>query len=442
MYYNMKEIVISVRNLTKTYSLYSNTSDRLKEVLFPWRIRHTLFYALNDVSFDLYDGEHLGIIGVNGSGKSTLLQTLSGVLAPTSGSIVCNGTTAALLELGAGLNPELTGRENIAFMMEINGTQKESVDRVVREVIFFADIGQFIDQPVKWYSSGMFVRLAFAMNITVDPDILIIDEALSVGDVFFQQKCIRRMREYREKGTIIFVSHDIATVGNLCTRTLWLEGGRVREYGFSKEVCAHYLASLHEGVGRQYEAIPAAKGREANESAFARSGSSKIAGDNRLKMLRLNPEGRFDNHDRFGTMEGKILDAVLEDQYGRPYSVLNGGENCQLKIYFSLPRLEERFLVGFIVKDRLGQFVLGTNTYDEYGYFNVTEAGVYGVVFNFDMPNLLSGEYTVTLSLARGDCLNFEQLCWVHDALEFSVRRHNDRGVMFYTKMRDVALLS
>jgi lipopolysaccharide transport system ATP-binding protein len=438
----MKEIVISVRNLTKTYPLYRKTSDRLKEVLCPWRVQHTLFYALQDVSFDLFHGEHLGIIGVNGAGKSTLLQTLTGVLTPASGSITCNGSIAALLELGAGFNPDMTGRENIAFIVEMNGIQKRRIDEVINDIILFADIGQFIDQPVRTYSSGMFVRLAFAMNITVDPDILIIDEALAVGDVFFQQKCMRRMKGYRERGTIIFVSHDIATVASLCSKVLWLEKGRVREYGYSKKVCDHYLASCHEAVGRQYEDVPTEKALEGSNAVLAQATLPEIGGDKRLNALRFNPEERFDGHDGFGNMEGKILDAVLEDTHGRPFTVLNGGEDCRLKVYFSLSRLEERFLVGFIIKDRLGQFVLGTNSFDEYGYFNIANAGVYGIVFAFDMPNLLSGDYTVALSLARGDCLNYEQLCWVHDALHFSVRRHNDRGVLFYTKMREVHLLS
>ncbi|HMV43211.1 MAG TPA: ABC transporter ATP-binding protein, partial [Leptospiraceae bacterium] len=225
----MSETVIEVKNLTKVYKLYDKPIDRLKEVLHPFRKRfHKDFFALNDISFNVYKGETIGIIGKNGSGKSTLLKIITGVLTPTSGEVVVKGRISSLLELGAGFNPELTGLENVFFYGTINGMPRSFMESNLEKILSFADIGDFIHQPVKTYSSGMFVRLAFAVAIQIDPDILIVDEALAVGDIFFQQKCFKRMEELRDRGTtILFVSHDMGSIRNFCSRVILLKNSVV-----------------------------------------------------------------------------------------------------------------------------------------------------------------------------------------------------------------------
>ncbi len=252
----MADNIITVNNLSKVYKLYNNTTDRLKESLHPLRKKyHRDFYALNNINFDVQKGESIGIIGKNGSGKSTLLKILTGVLTPTSGDIVVNGNVSALLELGAGFNPELTGIENIYFSGTIMGYTRMEMDAKIDDILAFADIGEFVRQPVKMYSSGMFVRLAFANAISVDPDILIVDEALSVGDIFFQQKCHARMEKLVQNGTtIIVVSHDIRSIEKYSDKVLLLDQGQCMFIGHPNEAVHRYYALLHSNP------VPAALG--------------------------------------------------------------------------------------------------------------------------------------------------------------------------------------
>ena len=245
----MKDTVtaISVHNVTKSYKLYDSHADRVKEAFHPFRKKyHHTFNALSDVSLSVKKGETIGIIGRNGSGKSTLLQLVCGILQPTSGSIVVNGRVSALLELGAGFNPEFSGRENVYINGSILGFSKEEIESRYGAIVEFADIGEFIEQPVKTYSSGMTIRLAFAVIAHADADILVIDEALAVGDAFFTQKCMRFLRKFMKTGTILFVSHDTNSVKNLCNRAVWLERGQVLHEGEPKEVCERYLEAFYE----------------------------------------------------------------------------------------------------------------------------------------------------------------------------------------------------
>ena len=231
-------IAISVKNLTKLYKLYNKPIDRLKEALSPFRRKyHRDFTALNDISFEIKKGETIGIIGKNGSGKSTLLKLLTGVVTPSSGTVITNGKISALLELGAGFNPNFTGIENVYFNGSIMGFTKEEIDERIATILEFADIGEFVNQPVKMYSSGMFVRLAFSLAINVDPDILIVDEALAVGDSRFQLKCFQKFEDFRKAGkTLIFVSHGMADVVRSCKRAIWINEGVLCEDGDAKIV--------------------------------------------------------------------------------------------------------------------------------------------------------------------------------------------------------------
>jgi lipopolysaccharide transport system ATP-binding protein len=241
------DIAISVKNLTKTYRIFGHPGDRIKQALTLGHMKfHREFTALRDVSFEIKKGETVGIIGRNGSGKSTLLQLICGILKPTSGTVTVNGHVSALLELGAGFNPEFTGRENVYFQGAVMGFSREEMESRFDDIAAFADIGEFIDQPVRIYSSGMYVRLAFSTAIHSTPDILIIDEALSVGDEPFQRKCFERIRQFREQsGTIIYVSHHMASVVELCDQALLLEQGTLTAIGNPKLVTANYLKNLN-----------------------------------------------------------------------------------------------------------------------------------------------------------------------------------------------------
>jgi ABC-type polysaccharide/polyol phosphate transport system ATPase subunit len=240
------EIAISVQNLTKIYKLYDSPQDRLKEALNPLRKKyHRDFYALKDVSFEIRRGETFGIIGQNGAGKSTLLKVITGVLTPSSGAVTVNGSISALLELGAGFNPQLTGIENIYFNGTLMGFSNSEIDAKLDEILSFADIGNFVHQPVKSYSSGMFVRLAFAVAVIVKPDILIVDEALSVGDIFFQQKCYAKMREILSAGTTcLFVAHDTQAIMNICNHAILLCNGKIDFMGNPEETVSRYYGTL------------------------------------------------------------------------------------------------------------------------------------------------------------------------------------------------------
>ena len=239
----MSDIAINIEHLTKVYKIFDKPTDRVREALNPFGKRYSKdFYALNDLNIEIKKGETVGIIGKNGAGKSTLLKIITGVLTPTSGNIHVNGRIASLLELGAGFNPEMTGIENIYMNGSIMGYSKEDMDARLQNIVDFADIGEFINQPVKMYSSGMFARLAFAVNTFVEPDILIVDEALSVGDVFFQNKCFKKMEDLRKSGiTILFVSHDMSSVRMLCDKCMWLENGKKKMYGDVKSVSEEYF---------------------------------------------------------------------------------------------------------------------------------------------------------------------------------------------------------
>ena len=241
-----KQIAIKISNLSKKYKLFDNRIDRVKEALHPFKKKyHCDFYALTDINLEIKKGETFGIIGKNGSGKSTLLQLIAGVLAPTTGTIQVNGKISALLELGSGFNPEFTGRDNVYMQGAVQGFSREEINKKFDEILKFADIGNFLDQPYKTYSSGMMMRLAFSVAINIDPDILIVDEALSVGDMRFQMKCIRKMNSFKENNkTILFVSHDPGTVNNFCDRAVWLNDGKAVICGETEAVTKRYFSFM------------------------------------------------------------------------------------------------------------------------------------------------------------------------------------------------------
>ena len=435
--------IIAVRNLSKSYRLYSKPADRLKELLFPWRTWHSSFFALEDINFDIKVGEHLGIIGMNGAGKSTLLQILAGVLTQTSGTVEINGRVSALLELGAGFNPELTGRENVEFLAITLNSGKDIKRDATDRIIKFADIGEFIDQPVKTYSSGMFVRLAFAMNIINAPDILIIDEALAVGDIIFQQKCMRSLTEFCTQGTVLFVSHDPSSVKKICNKALWLEGGRIREYGDAKEVCDRYVGAANEEFGKSYTGITDKVELSHNSSNLTQSeNEASVEEKNKIHLLANAKHGVFEEYDCIGTREAEILDASFEKIKLSDSVVFTGNELCQLVVYVRSQKELPNAVVGFIIKDKLGQYILGLNSFDCQLVLNyILPQRVYAVVFEFTLPKIANGNYTIDLAIAEGNVDNYKQLHWVYDAIHFIVERLDYRGVMIEPLIDKVYLI-
>lgn len=341
--------VIEIKNISKIYNLYNKPSDRLKEALFSRKSRHTEFAALNNVSFNVNKGEILGIIGKNGSGKSTILKIITSVLTPTSGECIVKGKIAALLELGAGFNMEYTGIENIYLNGQMIGFSKEEMDKKLQDIIDFADIGEHIYQPVKTYSSGMFARLAFSVAISVDPDILIVDEALSVGDVFFQNKCYRRFEEFRERGkTILFVTHDMGSVIRYCNRCVLLNAGKKVAEGKPQEMVDLYKRIM---VGQW-------NGNEESSDEASSIQTSNVKNDQLWKdQISTNPDievygdGRADIID-FGIFSdtGDIGNNVYKGDY---YSV-------KMKVRINEDNLNPIF--AFKLRDIKGTELTGTNT--------------------------------------------------------------------------------
>lgn len=341
--------VIEIKNISKIYNLYNKPSDRLKEALFSRKSRHTEFAALNDVSFNVNKGEILGIIGKNGSGKSTILKIITSVLTPTSGECIVKGKIAALLELGAGFNMEYTGIENIYLNGQMIGFSKDEMDKKLQDIIDFADIGEHIYQPVKTYSSGMFARLAFSVAISVDPDILIVDEALSVGDVFFQNKCYRRFEEFRERGkTILFVTHDMGSVIRYCNRCVLLNAGKKVAEGKPQEMVDLYKRIM---VGQWNE----------NEESLVEVSpvqSSNVKNDQLWKdQISTNPDIEV-----YGDGRADIIDFGIFSDTGDIGNNVYKGDYYSIKMKVRINEDNLNPIFAFKLRDIKGTELTGTNT--------------------------------------------------------------------------------
>jgi len=424
------DIAIRVTNLSKRYEIYDNPRDRLKQFVAP-RLQRLVgkspkqyfreFWALKDVSFEIKKGETVGIIGRNGGGKSTLLQIICGTLSPTHGDIQTIGRIAALLELGSGFNPEFSGRENVYMNASVLGLNNEEIDARFDDIVAFADIGEFIEQPVKTYSSGMMVRLAFAVIAHVDADILVVDEALAVGDAFFTQKCMRFLRNFMKAGTVLFVSHDTGAVVNLCNKAVLLNRGQVLEIGTPKDVTEHYLATLYESnqeVGGVLtgEATSAA-GKEQSPSEYRDMREEMINASslrNDIEIFEFKPD-----QAGFGTGDAKIVSVRLLDQCGVPLSWVVGGEDVILDIRCLAHKAILRPIVGFQFKDRLGQVVFADNTFLAYQHSPQAVAPESALIakFEFRLPVLPTGDYSITVALADGSQDSHVQHHWMHDSI-------------------------
>lgn len=424
------DIAIRVRNLSKCYQIYDRPEDRLKQSIIP-RLQRLMgkpprnyfreFWALKDISFEVKKGETVGIIGRNGSGKSTLLQLICGTLAPTSGAIEIRGRVAALLELGAGFNPDFTGRENVYMNAAVLGLRREEIDARFDDIATFADIGEFIEQPVKTYSSGMYVRLAFAVAAHVDADILVIDEALSVGDFVFQQRCMRFLRTFMKTGTVLFVSHDTSAVTNLCRTAVWLSQGRMEAAGPAKDVCEAYLEACY--AAQQGEsALPTPRNRRIHRDKSVTPNDQRLESLNRSPLRNDIQVFQFDPYGpSFGKGGAEITNVHLLDEHDRPLAWIVGGEAVVLVIEAVLHQPLARPIIGFFVKDRLGQALFGDNTYLSYRHNPVgADAGdTLEARFAFSMPLLPQGRYSICVAIADGTQEEHIQHHWIHDALIF-----------------------
>jgi lipopolysaccharide transport system ATP-binding protein len=402
----MPEITIRASELTKVYQRLDSPFSRLQHAFWP-RSRSDATVALHPTSFTVARGESVGIVGRNGSGKSTLLSMIAGVTAPTAGTIEVAGRVAALLELGSGFNPDFTGRENVFFNGQLHGLSSETIASRFRAIETFADIGAYIDRPVKTYSSGMFVRLAFAVAIHLDPEVLIIDEALSVGDVYFQQKCFERLRHLRAAGTtMLFVSHDSSAIIRFCDRALLLDSGRILADGAPRNVIERYEEQLI--AIRDAEFVRIEDGHRANQ----RAGSSLVS-----------EAPHRERHEP----SVSLISVRLLGLDGNPKNVFTSGEEVCLEIRLQFINEFEDPHVGFKVRNRFGDVIFETNSYCMRQSIGSVSRGE-ELVASFTMPlPLAEGSYTLHLGVADGgygEGLFARQLIYQHDVLEFSILRN------------------
>jgi len=415
------EIAIKAENLSKCYQIYDQPRDRLKQFMLPRLLRsvgltpkqyYREFWALKDVSFEVKKGETVGIIGHNGSGKSTLLQIICGTLSPTTGNITTHGRIAALLELGSGFNPEFTGRENVYMNASVLGLTKVEIDARFDKIAAFADIGEFIEQPVKAFSSGMYARLAFSIAINVDPEILIVDVALAVGDARFVAKCMRRIKDIQEKGaSILFVSHDVGSVRTLCERAIWLDKGEVIEQGNVFPVTGRYteymfrdekgekdalhdelIAAINE-LKLQKETLPLLEQATSDASAATLFSASTPTPEKCLHVLDPRPFTHWGSH------KGIILAAAVLDDRGTRKDVFQWGEmlNVQIEVNVANEITREHLSVAISIKDLKGTDLIVSTTHD-FVCRRLPDKARFRISFKFTNP-LVTGKYLLVIAV-------------------------------------------
>jgi lipopolysaccharide transport system ATP-binding protein len=443
----MQDTAIDVRGVRKVFEIYARPQDRVKQLLFGrWRNYHQDFHALKGISFEVLRGQCVGIIGRNGAGKSTLLQILTGTMQATEGRVVVQGRVAAVLELGSGFNPDFTGRQNALMYGSLYGLSSKEVNERMPAIESFAGIGAFIDRPVKTYSSGMQARLAFSVIAHVDADVLIIDEALSVGDAAFTQKCMRFLRNFKQRGSILFVSHDMGAVSAFCDEAIWIEAGELRYRGSAKETCERYYAFMQTGA----EIAPAPverAGPTAGESvpvpepsaalqpgatvlhaslASAQDGSLD-SGMQKIECFGFNAESK-----RHGNGNARILDVKFLNTEGQMLDICKGGSEVRVRVQVQAVRDVAMPIVGFIIKDRLGQPLIGGNTYHSYKNHPVAaqQGQFWEVEFGFRLPILTIGDYAITAAIGEGTLAEHEHMDWMHDAVLFKVIETSIDGVI------------
>ncbi|HWR52353.1 MAG TPA: ABC transporter ATP-binding protein [Bryobacteraceae bacterium] len=411
---------VEFQGVSKSYSIYDSPGDRLKELATFNRLRrHRDFWALRDVSFEIGRGDTFCVIGENGAGKSTLLQILAGILAPTHGTVSVHGRVSALLELGSGFNPEFSGRDNVYMNGAILGLSSKQMDSKYRAIEEFAEIGDFIRQPVKTYSSGMVVRLAFAVAIHVDPEILLVDEALSVGDIYFRQRCMRKVHELRSQGiTIVFVSHAIGDVKAVGDRTLWLEGGRVKDLGDTDTVVTRYLAAMTE-----------------KDSSYVTTRKQPIT---RREGRFTAPEvvDRIPNIDhRHGDGRAEVIGIAVLSAEGRPLHLLEPASRVTVRISVRAKEEIGHPNIGFMLRNHLGIDFSGTNTSREGAEVPPMLPGdVYTVDFHVEIPELYPAFFSFSPAIADGTHHSYVMCDWIDNAITLQMG-HGEGQVYGYVHL-------
>lgn len=403
----MTEVALQVSHISKMYKLYDKPIDRLKEALgFTKQKKYSEHYALNDVNFVVNKGDCVGIIGTNGSGKSTVLKIITGVLSPTAGDVAVNGRISALLELGAGFNMEYSGLENVYLNGTMIGFSRPEIDAKLDEILRFADIGEFIHQPVKTYSSGMFVRLAFAVAINIEPEILIVDEALSVGDVFFQAKCYRKFEEFKEQGkTILFVSHDLGSISKYCDRVILLNKGIKLAEGNPKEMVDLYKKVLVRQENVVDEGVSGTQESDSPQNQQEKSGENR---DKWVKPFNDNP-----NKLEYGDRQAEILDYTIVDQNGVATNTIEKGTMFTILVKIRCNEPVEDPISAFSIKDIRGTEICGTNTMFEKNDIGRQEKGDIREISFTQKMDLQGGEYLLSLGCTGyqgGDFTVFHRL--------------------------------
>ena len=430
------EIAIKINDVSKLYKLYDKPTDRLKESLGLSKAKkYKEHFALRNVSFDVKKGECVGIIGTNGAGKSTILKIITGVLNPTAGEVTINGRISALLELGAGFNMEYTGIENVYLNGTMIGFSKEEIDAKLQDILDFADIGDFVNQPVKTYSSGMFVRLAFAVAINIDPEILIVDEALSVGDVFFQLKCFKKFEEFKQKGkTILFVSHDLSSIEKYCDKAILMDHGKNVAEGTPIDIINKYKKIMTGMTVEQMEARDASRegtsseakttvgdtadtSQESTEQAAQTTSTPSTTSDGLWKShLDINP-----NLDEYGAMDAKIIDFGIFDDEGNITTNIIKGSTFTIKSKVQFNKEIEDPIFTYTFKNLKGQDITGSNTmYEKVSVGTAQPGDIYVASFTQDM-NLQGGEYLLSMSCTsfiNGDLVAHDRM---YDVLNITV---------------------
>lgn len=417
----MSNSAISVHNVTKTYSLYQKPLHRLLEIFHPQGKKyHTPFCALNNINFDIKKGQTLGVIGRNGSGKSSLLQLITGIQQPTQGTIEVNGRISALLELGAGFNPEFTGRENVYLNTAIQGFSKDDTDERFQKIADFADIGEFIDRPVKTYSSGMYIRLAFAAAVSVQPEILIVDEALSVGDIFFQQKCMTHMQKMMEGCTIVLVSHDMHSIANLCDQVLLLEAGNILFTGNPAEAVSKYTKIMHD------EHFKVNKSNDINKEV--KPAAPKLSSNPPPRTVdKVSANNDFSewfevsSDKRSGAGQAVIERLRITGNDKQMLDVVQKGDllTIELLVYSALA-LDE-IIFGYTVKDRVGNAIFGENSLCLTSSGQHLATGYNRVKYTLYWPEIFPDKYTLTIGIGQGsDPFRHVVQCWAHNIVSLS----------------------
>jgi lipopolysaccharide transport system ATP-binding protein len=388
--------VISVQNVSKAYHLYHHPFDRVLGAFALARRQKAEFWALRNINLRVEKGEVFALLGPNGSGKSTLLQVISGILQPTSGRVLCSGRVAALLELGAGFNPEFSGRENVYLNGEILGLSRKELDQAFPRIEAFAEIGQFIDRPVKEYSSGMYVRLAFSTAIHVDPEVLIVDEALAVGDAIFASRCVQKFEELRRKNvTVLLVSHDLGLIKRLADRAAFMLEGKIVMQGSPKDAVNHYVGFVLD--------------RE-------RAGKERSTG-------RLEKSVADKSSFRHGDGASRVTDVQILGSSGEACGAFRPGESIVLRIRAAFQKPVSNPVVGILIRNRIGMDIFGTNTRLESAQLGDFEPGE-EIEVEFELDCLLSRqEYTVTVAIQYWNGLSQD---WLDDVLDFRVEDSKD----------------